>query len=465
MLPQMTDADIRYQLDLRKYHKINYMFKDEANRELYSKHMEVIKSTAEFRQVCMMAANRVGKSELGACIVSWHLTGDYPDWFDGKRFDKPTSIIAAGETGTLVRDSLQEKLLGSINDIGSGLIPKKDIISHRPRSGIPNAIDTCLVAHKNGGQSLLQFQSYDQGREKFQATARQVIWCDEEPPLEVYIEMLLRTMTTNGLVLSTFTPLKGVSTTVMYLQHQAREGKAKVITATWDDAPHLTKAQKDDLFSALPPHQRDARSKGVPSLGAGAVYPVPESEFVIEPIPIPKHWKQCYGLDVGWNNTAACWGAIDVETDVVYIYSDYKKGQAEPPIHAAAIKARGDWIPGAIDPASRGRTQDDGSQLIKLYRQQGLNIVEADNGVESGIFDVYERLCTGRLKVFNTCPILLEEFRFYRRDEKGKVVKDNDHVMDALRYLIKTGIKIATQQITRKPSFQIQSNGLSYMGN
>ena len=415
----------------RKYNKIESMFKTVDNRLTYSKHMEVIDNTNKFRQVCMMAANRIGKSELGAYIVSCHLTGNYPDWWSedihGKTFNKPTSIIAAGETGTLVRDSIQNKLLGAINDIGSGLIPKKDIVSTRPRAGIPNAVDTAMVAHKNGGQSLLQFQSYDQGREKVQATARDVIWCDEEPPLEVYIEMLLRTMTTDGLVLSTFTPLKGISSTIMYMQHQARLGNAKIITATWDDAPHLTTKQKDDLFAALPPHQRDARSKGVPSLGSGAVFPVQEAEFVIAPIDLPKHWRFAYGFDVGWNNTAACWGAIDPDSDVLYVYSDYKRGQAEPPIHAAAIRARGDWIPGAIDPASRGRTQDDGSQLIKLYRAQGLNLIEADNGVESGIFDVYERLCTGRIKVFNTCVILLEEFRLYRRDEKGKIVKDNDH--------------------------------------
>lgn len=463
----LTNLDIKYEIERRRHNKIDSLFPTEGKyrRELYIKHMEVIAATGKYRQVCMMAANRIGKSELGAYITSCHLTGEYPEWWPGKVFTKPTSVIAAGETGTLVRDSLQEKLLGSINDIGSGIIRKKDIISHRPRAGIPNAIDTVLVAHKNGGQSLLQFQSYDQGREKFQATARHLIWCDEEPPLEVYIEMLLRTMTTDGLVLSTFTPLKGVSTTVMYLQSQAREDKAKVITATWDDAPHLTEQQKNDLFDALPPHQRDARSKGVPSLGAGAIYPIPEDQFVIPPFELPKHYKHAYGLDVGWNNTAACWGAIDPDTDVCYVYSDYKKGQAEAPIHAAAIKARGDWIMGAIDPASRGRTQNDGTQLIQLYRQQGLEIVEADNGVESGIFDVYERLCTGRLKVFNTCAGLIEEFRLYRRDEKGKVVKDNDHIMDAMRYLIKTGLNISKAKTTKIPSMSIGYQSTGWMGN
>lgn len=192
------------------------------------------------------------------------------------------------------------------------------------------------------------------------------------------------------------------------------------------------------MFDTLPPHQREARSKGVPSLGSGAIFPILEQEFVIDPIPIPAHWPLGYGFDVGWNNTAACWGALDRDSDVLYIYADYKEGKKEPAVHASAIKGRGDWIRGAIDPASRGRAQKDGQQLISLYKAQGLKLILADNTVEAGIFDMYERLTTGRLKVFNTCAKFLEEYRLYRRDDKGKVVKQNDHIMDAARYLVRT---------------------------
>ena len=217
-----------------------------------------------------------------------------------------------------------------------------------------------------------------------------------------------------------------------------------VVTATWEDVPHLTAAQKESLLASIPPYQRDARTKGVPQLGAGAIFPVPESDIVVAPFAIPVYWPRAYGLDVGWNRTAAVWAAIDRETDTAYLYSEYYRGQAEPVVHAEAIRARGAWILGAIDPAARGRGQSDGEQLLKAYANLGLLVTAAQNGVESGLFEVWQRLSTGRLKVFATLANWLTEFRLYRRDADGRVVKENDHLMDATRYLAVSGLARAT---------------------
>jgi len=219
-----------------------------------------------------------------------------------------------------------------------------------------------------------------------------------------------------------------------------------LIQAGWDDVPHLNEKTKRELLDATPPHLRDARSKGTPSLGAGAIFPVPESEFVVAPFQIPAYFPRAYGLDVGWNRTAGVWGAHDRNTDTLYLYAEHYRGEAPPSVHATAIKARGNWIPGVIDPASRGRTQRDGEQLITDYRSLGLNLQFADNNVESGIYNIYERLTTGRLKVFSTLGNWLAEYRLYRRDEKGRIVKKNDHLMDATRYLIISGLARAIVQ-------------------
>lgn len=442
--------EIQTELNNRtKYNKINSYFPDEGplRRELYKKHMEFFEAGAKFTERCMLAANRIGKTEsVGGYETTLHLTGLYPKWWKGKRFTKPTQGWAAGDTNTTVRDILQYKLLGDFNDIGSGLIPKDLIISTTPKAGVPQAIETIRVKHVSGGESLLGFKSYDQKRKSFQGTKKDFIWEDEEPPLLIHTECLLRTMDTSGgestgLMICTYTPLEGISETVMHFLPDGdwatidNQGSKYVIMATWDDVPHISKNQKKVLWDSIPPYQRDARSKGIPQLGSGAIYPVPESEITVDDFELPVHWAKLYALDVGWNNTASAWLAVDRDTGVSYLYSCYKKGEAEPAIHTEAIKARGDWIKGKIDPASRGRSQVDGVQLMQSYIDLGLQLDTAQNAVEAGLYKVWEAFSTGKLKVFKSCTQLLEELRIYRRDDKGKIVKTNDHIMDAMRYV------------------------------
>lgn len=418
-------------------------------RELYPKHLEFFALGKGKRERLFLAANRVGKTEgAGGYELACHLTGRYPPWWTGRRFDKANNWWAAGDTRETVRDILQRKLLGKPGDFGTGLIPR-DCIERTAPGFIPDAIQAIWVRHASGGLSVVQFKSYDQGREAFQGTEQDGIWLDEEPPMSVYTECLLRTMTNDGSVMLTFTPLRGMSEVVLSFLPggavpEVQEGSKAVVSATWDDVPHLSQQAKDDLWKAIPPFQRDARSKGLPQLGAGLIYPVPESVFVCEPFEIPKHWPRSYGLDVGWNRTAAIWGADDAETDTEYWYSEHYQGEEQPAVHAAAIKARGN-LPGAIDPASFGRGQADGRQVVQLYRDAGLDLQPAVNAVEAGILHVWERLSTGRLKIFSTLRNTLSELRLYRRDEKGKIIKERDHAMDAGRY------RSMTRHIARAP--------------
>lgn len=204
------------------------------------------------------------------------------------------------------------------------------------------------------------------------------------------------------------------------------------IGITWDDVPHLSAEDKEELWGSIPPYQRDARTKGIPALGSGVIYPVSEDIYRQEPFQIPQHWPRAYALDVGWNRTAAIWGAWNRDNDTIYLYDEYYVAEAPPQVHADGIRARGFWIPGVIDPASAGSNQKDGTQLIQEYRDLQLDIAPADNSVEAGIHAVYRRLISGRLKVFTTCFNWQSEARLYRRDEKGKIVKERDHLMDCL---------------------------------
>lgn len=442
------------------------MFPDEGplRRELYPRHLEFFANGRKTNERVFMAGNRVGKTVGAGVEWSYHLTGMYPDWWPGRTFGGPIRLLASGDTHETTRDIIQAKLVGGTTDqpqlIGTGLVPGDSIVTVIPRPHVRGAIERVVVRRvsgggdvSNAGESELWLRSYVQGREIFQGFELDGFWPDEECPQDVYEEGMVRLMTRAGMSTLTFTPLNGLTELVQEIQRRAgiedAPGAPRITTCTWDDVPHLSEQAKAEMMAKLPPHQRDARTKGIPALGAGAIYPVPEEDITCDPFELPDHWARAYGLDVGWNRTAGVWGAHDRETDVVYLYSEHYRGQSEPAIHAEAVKARGDWIPGAIDPAARGRSQIDGEQLLAIYERLGLRLTPADNSVESGIYDVWERLSTGRLKVFKTLHAWLSEYRIYRRDDKGKVVKQADHAMDATRYLIKTGLGIARTQTPR----------------
>jgi hypothetical protein len=212
-----------------------------------------------------------------------------------------------------------------------------------------------------------------------------------------------------------------------------------ITQAGWDDVPHLSEQTKRELRASIEPHLLAARTEGVPSLGAGAIYPIPLEQILVDPFEIPAYWPRCYGLDVGWNRTAAVWGAHDTDADIIYLYTEHYRAHAEPSSHVSAIKARGEWMPGVIDPASRGGSQRDGRQLIMEYQSLGLNLMPAMNAVASGIQATWDRLATGRLLVFRSLGNWKAEYRLYRRNNDGLVIKENDHLMDATRYLIISG--------------------------
>jgi phage terminase large subunit-like protein len=442
-----------------------------TRRELYPKHLDFFRAGAKYRERCFLAGNRVGKTDAGAFELVCHLTGQYPAWWEGKRFNRAVKAWVAGDTGKTVREIIQAKLLGPPGSHGSGFVPADALVKTTPKQGVPEAVDTFYVKHVSGGVSQAAFKSYDQKRIAFQGDEQDVIWLDEESPLDVYTESLLRTMTTGGIVMLTFTPLMGLTETVMaFLPNgeigERQDGSKSVTMAGWDDVPHLSAEVKAELLASIPPFQRDARSKGIPQLGAGAIYPVPESDFVIDDMAIPDHWPKAFGMDVGWNRTAAIFGAINRETDTLYLYSEHYRGQAEPAIHAEGIKSRGLWIPGVIDPASRGRAQSDGAQLVQIYKNLGMDLEFADNSVEAGIYEVWTRLSTGRLKVFRSLGNFLQEFRLYRRDERGRIVKNNDHLQDSLRYLVMSGIARAKTKPAPKPAHRpaYHSGSAGWMG-
>ena len=456
-----TTTELQELLDLLEakekelqYSKMDALFPSVGpyRRELYPKHISFITAGAAHQERAFLAANRTGKTMTGAYEMSCHLTGLYPKWWKGKKFLNAVDCWAVGVSNQATKEIQQYELLGDINDAGSGLLPKDSIVRHTKKPGVADAVETIYVKHISGGTSKVTFKSYEQGRMSFQGTKKQVIWLDEEPNDQgIYTECLTRLMDkfNPGIIYCTFTPLFGLSDVVLSfipngtfpVGGTTTENPQKfVVNVDWSEVPHLDETQKANILKSYSAHERDARSKGIPSLGAGAIYPYLEENISCEGFEIPPWWPKGFGLDTGWSRTAAVWGARDPDSQTVYIYSEHYASEAHPAIHASAIKARGNWIVGAADPA--GANQSDGKKIFDLYVQEGLDIVKAEKtDREGGILKVGQMFETGRLKIFKSCKNILNEMRMYRRDEKGTIIKKNDHALDALRYLCTTGLQ------------------------
>lgn len=220
------------ELERRKRNRIATYFPDTGplRRALYPKHMEFFAAGGKHkplpscpdgctgephRERCFMAGNRVGKTDSGAYETTLHLTGNYPDWWRGHRFPGPIKTWAAGDTNRTVREVLQTKLYGPLSAPGTGMIPGDLIVHKTTKQGIAEALDTIYVRHASGGSSSVTLKSYQEGRESFQGAAIDFIWLDEEPEASVYTEALMRTMTTEGSLILTFTPLQGLSEVVL----------------------------------------------------------------------------------------------------------------------------------------------------------------------------------------------------------------------------------------------------------
>lgn len=447
--------------DDQKYNRLKNYLPDagEFSRDKYPKHLQFFKAGKSYKERIFLAGNRVGKSLAGCAEAVYHATGLYPDWWTGFRFNCPTLGWIGGDTAATVRDIIQKHLLGELHDKGSGMLPKETIHDLKTRRNVPDAIEIIYVKHISGGISTIVLKTYEQGRVTWQGADVDWIWIDEECPEDVYGEALIRLMNTKGIIFTTFTPLQGLTELVVQFLDNSQETDSEypvhVTTCGWKEVPHLTEEEKARMLARTPPNLREARANGVPTVGSGLIYPMEQDAYTVSDFPLPRHFKKAYGFDVGWNNTAAVWGAWDKDNDIIYIYSDYKRGGVEgedmPLIHAEGIKSRGSWIKGTIDPASRGRNQSDGSKLFETYKKHGLKLIPAMNAVEAGILNVWERLSTGKLKIFKSCSATLREMSLYHRDEKGAIVKKNDHCADALRYLLAADYNLWSYQVDDKP--------------
>lgn len=428
-------------LDYRRTYQQFYDFQP------YPKQKQFLDMGAHKRERLLIAGNQNGKTHVGAYEAACHMTGNYPDNWKGRRFDRPNKGWIAGETSLVVRDVQQKKLCGEpgVDELfGTGMIPK-DLFVDKPSlaRGVTDAYDTIQVRHVSGGVSVARFKSYEQGRTKFQGESIDWGWCDEEPPEDVYAEFLTRTVATGGMCFMTFTPLKGRSSVVIRFLEEPSPDRG-FVAMTIEDALHIPVAERAKIIDGYLTHEREARARGVPMLGSGRIFLAPESSIMEEPLThIPDYWVKLWGIDFGIGHPfAAVLILWDRDNDVIHVHHTYRVTDALPIQHAAAMKPIGAAVPVAYPKDGGDREKGSGEPLAELYRKEKLVMLHEhatfeDGGLstEAGILEMDEREKGGRLKYAAHLSDLFEERRFYHRKD-GQIVKIKDDIMSALRTAI-----------------------------
>lgn len=408
----------------------------------YPKQAEFHALGVDKRERILMAGNQLGKTWCASYEATFHATGIYPDWWVGRRFERPNRAWVSNRTAELTRDGPQRYLLGQIGSWGTGTIPQDKIIDIRKARGIAEAAELILIRHIHGGVSQIVFKAYKDGREAWQTETLDWIWLDEEPPIDIYTEALARTTATHGPLFMTFTPMLGMSDVVARFWPNPLP-HCGYATLGIEDALHIAASKREEEIAKYPEHEREARVYGMPMLGSGRIFPIAEEVLREDDLAeIPEHWKRLNGIDFGWeHHTAAVQLAYDVDADCIHLVRAYRQKKQIPLIHAAAIKPWGDWVPTAWPHDALQHDKGSGAQLKDLYSKSGLVMLaeraqfpdDRGNGVEAGLIELLQRMQTGRFRVAASLSEWWEEFRGYHRKD-GKVVKERDDLMDATRY-------------------------------
>ena len=446
-----TDAELREILDtleaaanLQRYRKIDFF-------QPYPKQKDFLRLGKTKRERLLMAGNQQGKTYCGAAEAAYHLTGEYPVWWGGRVFTKPVSWWVCGETSVLVRDGPQKLLCGTPgveDDFGTGLIPKESFVD-RPSlaRGVTDAYDTIQVRHKTNGVedgiSVCTFKSYEQGRPKFQSATLDGWWADEEPPMDIYMELIARITATDGIGYVTFTPLLGRSEVVIRFMDEPSIDRV-LVNMTIEDAQHIKPEDRQKIIMGYKSHEREARARGIPLLGSGVIFTAPE-ENVKEPTIeyVPEYWAKIWGMDFGIGHPwAAALIAWDKDLDIIHVLAAMKQADTLPINHAAMMKPIGIEVPVAWPQDGTSREKGSGEPLASLYRKEGLKTLhehatwpDGGNSTEAGIAEIQEREQNGKINYASHLSELFEERRFYHRKD-GQIVKLKDDILSAVRVAV-----------------------------
>ena len=453
-----------------KYNSRLYDFMNIA----YPWQRDAVKMTADNRVVGLIAANQVGKSETAMSIVSCLATGIIPDWWEGRRYDRPVKIMVAGVDSNHNKNVLMDKLIGTNNwrlkqERGSGQIPRDFIIEESAVTVRGDDINSIKIKHVSGQMSEIIFRAYSQGREAAQGFQADIIVIDEQPHDDFWSESLVRTAATGGFVICSFTPLKGLTGLVEQLMalepmpdapsdkfgpKYRQEESWAMVRASWDDITHISDEDKAQLRRGFAAYEADARTFGMPIAGHGRIFPYQQHDILYDPreTQIPEHLPHLIGIDIGHGHgrdpSASVLVAWDESDDIIYVMDAQMESTDTTKDMSKLIMKTEHRAPVAW-PSDAGRSTMNAAasvadQLremdVKLLAKPFMNPKGADgkrnNFKMPGITEINQRFSEGRLRISSQCQPLIKEIENYSYTETGKIQDGKDHCIDAFRYAV-----------------------------
>jgi hypothetical protein len=402
-------------------------------------------------QVMLLASNRVGKTFCAGYQTALDLTGDYPDWWAGYRQEHGIYALAMGVDNDQLKTVLQTELFGEVDEnrkFRGGWIHPDEIIRVEWSPNVTGLANRITIKSKFGRSTIAfrPFSSTKTGTRSLTIAGKGIdlIWIDECPPDDLIGQLVARTATGNygkgGRIRYTMTPELGATGLVTQFMEERAKSQELIGPIAWTECPHLTPELQEHLLAGIPEHEREMRSKGIPFFGSGLVYPVSESRISVPDFKIPPHYRCIRAMDLGIDHpTAIVWLAHSLEDDVIYLVKSYSVKGENAATHAQAANAMWSFSPVVFPHDVDIREKGSGKTVRKYYNEAGLTRtldfknIDGGNKVEPGIHDIYNRMREGRFKVFESCTEFWREFRLYHRED-GKLVKNNDDVMDATRY-------------------------------
>jgi len=450
------------------------------------KHQLEFFATGAAQRRGILAANRIGKTVSTCFETAYHLTGLYPEWWQGKRFNKPVVAFVAGEGWEQVARVLQDELIGTKDikikeQIGTGSIPRECIILDTMRCDGANVIGV-EIKHTTGGKSYLLFGNYTQEVRNLQGFKLDFVVFDEQPPDDIFSELVTRTATTQGQVLCSFTPLKGLNGLVSKFWY-GEEGYEH-IRVSWEDVPEfdpwgepfLLKETRRQLERDYLPHEREARIAGIPVMGQGAVFQLrnwPTYKTGDYDFKEMNDIERVIALDLGLVNdkTVVSYMFWNTKTQEAWLHSQIVvKGieEANPMNyinHLVRPEVFGCPIVLPADANTKGRYTMSSQSIRELFEQYELNVVDKPiqnppdsegkitNHKSYGVNIMRQMLELGTLKVNENCQEFLREAKNYYVDEKGRF-SDPDDCIDSARYALLGCLNDYTEPYDGKSSRQ-----------